>query len=521
MKIRLSLLVRFMAVIGAVLLVTMLVFVIVNVRLQREITLENSLHDADYLSEAILRSTYYQMLTDDREMLYKMIEEVGAMDGIRRIRLFNKDGVVTFSTDKAELGTVLGLSAEGCSFCHVETGPPLSFATTAARGRTFVDDRGETFLGVTKPIYNEPSCYTGSCHYHPADRELNGILDVQLSLQSRLHQVDVFRNYFIVLTCVLLVLLFLALLLLTKRFIITPVQALLEHQRRLSLGDLDAQAQISASDELGELAQGANEMTRHLRQSQEEIRRWAATLENKVEQRTRQIREMQGSLARSERLAALGKLVAGIAHEINNPLTGILMFSSMAAETPELDPQVREDLQTITRETQRCAGIVRGLLDFGRESIPQKNFCNINGVVDKALALVEHQALFQDIVIYRNYCEELPELEVDPNQLEQVFVNMFINAAQAMSQGGTLTIDTWEEADEVLIRICDSGSGIPRDILERIFDPFFTTKEDQGTGLGLSVSYGIVENHGGRIEVRSTEGEGTCFTISLPKEYQS
>lgn len=516
MTFRLSLLVKFMAVISAVLLITMFISVVVNVRFQRQITLENSLHEADYFSESILRSTYYQMLEDDREMLYQMIDEVGAMPGIRRIRLFNKEGIINFSTDKQEIGTILQHNSEGCSICHLDTGAPLAYAPTAARGRTFYDENNEIFLGVTKAIYNDPSCYTAECHYHPQDRELNGILDVQISLKDRMAQVDIFRNYFVILTCVLLVLLFIALLLLTKRLIISPVNVLLEHQRRISAGDLSSMIEDAPHDELGELARGANEMTLSLKASQDEIRTWANTLEAKVEERTDQIQKMQGTLARSERLASLGKLVAGIAHEINNPLTGILMFSSMAAETPGIDEQLKNDLNTITRETERCAGIVKGLLDFGRESIPQKTFVSVNKVLDKTLALVEHQTMFQDVQISRDYDHHLPDLEVDPNQLEQVFMNIFINAAQAMPAGGRLELKTWQEEMVVMIRIADSGCGIPGENLERIFDPFFTTKDQQGTGLGLSVSYGIIENHGGDIRVESSVAKGTAFTVRLP-----
>ncbi len=516
MSIRHSLLVKFMTVISAVLLITMLISVVVNVRFQRQITRENSLHEADYFSETILRSTYYQMLEDDREMLYQMIDEVGAMPGIRRIRLFNKEGVINFSTDKQEVGKVLRHDAEGCSICHIDASAPLAFAPTAARGRTFYDENGEMFLGVTKAIYNDPSCYTADCHYHPSDRELNGILDVQISLKERMSQVDAFKDHFIILTCVLLILLFVALLLLTKRLIISPVNRVLEHQQRIAAGDLSRFIEDTPRDELGELARGANEMTKSLMASQEEIRNWTNTLEAKVEKRTAQIEKMQSELARSERLASLGELVAGIAHEINNPLTGILMFSTMAGETPGIDQQLKDDLALITHETERCAGIVRGLLDFGRESIPHKSFTSLNNVLDKTLALVEHQTLFQNINIVRDYDPNLPDLEVDPNQLEQVFMNMFINAGQAMTDGGVLSICSCASGQWLMIKISDTGCGIPSENLERIFDPFFSTKKQKGTGLGLSVSYGIIENHGGDILVESSAVTGTAFTVRLP-----
>ncbi|MCA1797427.1 MAG: HAMP domain-containing protein, partial [Geobacteraceae bacterium] len=426
------------------------------------------------------------------------------------------EGVINFSTNNDEQGETLALGAEGCTGCHINSEEPLVEIPSSARGRTFEDENGEAFLGVTKPIYNDPSCFNAACHVHPPDKELLGILDVQISLKKRMQQVDAFKNFFIVLVCVLLILLFMALLVLTKRFIIDPVQRIIAHHRRIASGDLEGQVEVKSMDELGLLAAGANEMTESLRQSQQEVQAWSNTLEDKVQERTRQIREMQGTLARSERLASLGKLVAGIAHEINNPLTGILTYSSMAEEREDIDPQLRKDLQTITHETQRCAEIVRGLLDFGRESIPSKRHTAVDALIDKTLALVEHQTIFQDIHINRNYAEGMPELEVDPNQIEQVFMNMFLNSAHAMPEGGELNIDTWQDGDKMMIAISDSGSGISPENMAKIFDPFFSTKDQQGTGLGLSVSYGIVKNHGGAIEVESTEGVGTRFLISLP-----
>ncbi|OEU75735.1 MAG: hypothetical protein BA874_10240 [Desulfuromonadales bacterium C00003068] len=190
----------------------------------------------------------------------------------------------------------------------------------------------------------------------------------------------------------------------------------------------------------------------------------------------------------------------------------------MAGETPGIDQQLKDDLATITRETERCAGIVKGLLDFGRESIPHKTFTSVNSILDKTLALVEYQTLFQDVNVIRDYDFDLPDLEVDPNQLEQVFMNIFINGAQAMPTGGELSIRSWHEDPWLMITISDTGCGIPGENLERIFDPFFTTKDQQGTGLGLSVSYGIVENHGGDIRVESSVEKGTAFTVRLPLE---
>ncbi len=210
--------------------------------------------------------------------------------------------------------------------------------------------------------------------------------------------------------------------------------------------------------------------------------------------------------------------MAGIAHEINNPLTGILMYASLLARDTRLDPGLQGDLAIIVRETHRCSNIVRELLNFSRESLPDKTPGSVNRVMDFSLALVENQAYFHNIQITRLYDPQIPAIPMDSAQIQQVFLNILVNASQAMPEGGKLTIQTGvdPQTEEVFIWIGDTGCGIPPENLEKIFDPFFSTKGHQGTGLGLSVSYGIIENHGGRIEVESEPGVGTVFQIRLP-----
>jgi two-component system NtrC family sensor kinase len=259
-------------------------------------------------------------------------------------------------------------------------------------------------------------------------------------------------------------------------------------------------------------------MTMGLKKSHDQLEEWGRTLEKKVVERTQELERMQAQLVRSEKLASLGELVAGIAHEINNPLTGILVFSSLIRNDSKLDPALKNDLDTIIQETERCATIVKGLLDFARESVPQKTWTSLNDILDASLALVRNQALFQNITIVRDYCPDIPVILADPHQLEQVVINMLLNAGHAMAAGVTLTIISARAIDlnGVMVKIADTGCGIPEENLSRIFDPFFTTKDTSGTGLGLSVSYGIINSHGGTIEVESSVGVGTIFTIKLP-----
>ncbi len=232
----------------------------------------------------------------------------------------------------------------------------------------------------------------------------------------------------------------------------------------------------------------------------------------------RKLKETHLQLASSEKLASLGKLAAGIAHEINNPLGGILIYASLLIEDlPEDDPR-RQDLTRIVQEAGRCKEIVKSLLEFARQSEPKMEPVDINRAITDGLFFLENQALFHNIQIVKNLDPALPFARGNGSQLKQVFMNITVNAAEAMHGSGTLTISTAFSSERKIITIefADTGEGIPEENLSRIFDPFFTTKDvGKGTGLGLSTAYGIIEGHGSKIDVKSKIGEGTIFTIEL------
>jgi two-component system NtrC family sensor kinase len=509
---------KYTAISCTALLVIMFTFAFFHVNTLRESFFEEALYEADTLSEMILHNSHYLMMEDDRVRLQKMIDEAGTMDRIKQIRVFGREGVVSFSTDKSEIGTALTDQDEGCSFCHADQTTALLDVPMEARSRTFSDAFGNDLLGMTRPIYNEEGCYTAECHFHSADEKKLGILDVVLSLEKMQavtfnHHADVFIS-----TALMLVLMSICQFVFTQKYICEPVNRLVRHTECLARGELDARIDNIPTDEFGDLGKAFNSMASSLAQAQLELRDWAGTLEQKVEERTEEIQDMQAQLVQSAKLASMGELVAGIAHEINNPLGGILMFSSLAAKTPELPPQVKENLEVVVSETRRCAKIVRGLLEFSRESIPEKRPDSINRIIKQTLRLVAQQTLFQDIEMRCHYDEELPDISLDPDQVQQVFFNMFINAAQAMHEGGVLEISTRldDKKPAVRIEVADNGQGIRREDLNKVFDPFFSTKSKKGFGLGLSISYGIINNHGGKISVQSEVGKGTTFTVLLP-----
>ena len=229
------------------------------------------------------------------------------------------------------------------------------------------------------------------------------------------------------------------------------------------------------------------------------------------------LRKSEQLRAESEKLAAIGRLAAGVAHEINNPLTGVLTFAHLLREKDNLDDQDRLDLDLVIHETKRVSEIVRGLLDFARERPVVKQPLNINDVIRQTLRLLGNRKAFQQITVREDFQEDLPPVDGDMNQLQQVLLNLSLNACESMPNGGTLTVSTRSQDGMVLVKLADTGCGIRQGHLEQIFEPFFSTKPiGKGTGLGLSVSYGIIQQHGGDLQVESQEGEGATFTILLP-----
>jgi two-component system, NtrC family, sensor kinase len=296
-----------------------------------------------------------------------------------------------------------------------------------------------------------------------------------------------------------------------------PVKIMVEATERIAGGDLRHRVALGSEDEFGHLAASFNRMTENLLTAQDNLAQWGRTLEKRVEERTRELRETQDALIQSEKLASLGKMAAGVAHEINNPLTSILINAHLLLERNPADPAARESLTMIADETARCAQIVRGLLEFSRLTPSRIAPASINDIIDRTVQLLEKQALVRNIIITKVLDPGLPLLELDKNKIQQVFSNLLINACEAMPEGGRLAVVSRPSADGlgVEVEFSDTGIGIPKENLGKLFDPFFSTKSF-GTGLGLAVSYGIIRRRGGTIEVRSDVGRGSAFTVKLP-----
>ena len=584
---------------------------------RRELTAQIT-RNADLLSETVKTSARDAMLANHRDTLRGQIEAIGRLERMEKVRVFNKEGRIAFSSDPAEVDRVLDRKAESCYACHAQD-RPLEKPPVQERARIFHAADGHRVLGIVNPIQNMTSCATASCHAHAAGEKVLGVLDVTVSLADVDRRLAAARDRVIALACGAILVMGLLLWWLSRTLIIKPVAALAQGTRRVARGDLTTAIPIGAKHELGDLARAFNAMTERLA-------------------------EVQRQLTQADKLASVGRLAAGVAHEINNPLTGVLTYASFLLQHAGDDPERRQDLEVIVRETRRCREIVRGLLDFARQTPPRRQPTDLNEVARRAVGVVMNQLHLRHVGLRLDLADDLPVVPADANQMQQVLVNLIINASDAIGErGGTIRLasrradvnpigsvpirravcpkgcdlldpetrigglpsigilcagkrreilfhidpvygrpnhrssepiaegttmvalcprcrvtlsdpirrcrwcesatiairgpddepivwctrkgcpySSWEACDRrgplsvVEVIVEDDGPGIPREALSRLFEPFFTTKGMKGTGLGLAITWGIVEGHGGMIEVESEVGSGTRFTVRLP-----
>ncbi|RPI26458.1 MAG: HAMP domain-containing protein [Acidobacteria bacterium] len=497
----------------------------INVKTQEKQLLDSIILGADQLSRGITSATWYSMLDDRREAAYQVMEKIAEKQGINRIRIFNREGRVMFSTNPAESNRQYGKEFDACSLCH-STLPPKVNVEVPSRARIFRGADGTRKLAMVTPIYNEPACSRAECHAHPPEMKVLGVLDVDLDLDqidSELTGIKI-RGVGFTLTAIVAIGLFIVFF--TKRFVDVPIRRLIEGTRAVSQMQLDHPIEIHSSEELSALAQSFNVMRERLKEAMTELNELNQGLETKVRERTDQLQVAHRKLIQADRLASLGQLAASVAHEINNPISGVLNLSMLMQRIlkdtgipAERLPEFRKYLSQVAAETSRAGRIVADLLAFSRRSKPAASEADLNRVVDTTLSLVDHKLRLINIEIEKHLAEGLPSIVCDAPQIQQVVINLVLNAAESMSgkPKGKVIIRTARTADGVLLEVEDNGEGIQPENLSRIFDPFFTTKEEgKGVGLGLAVVYGIVKSHGGDVEVSSEPKAGTIFRVTLP-----
>jgi two-component system NtrC family sensor kinase len=468
------------------------------------------------------------MLADDRDSAYQIMATIAEEEGIERVRIINKRGAVTFST-RADSLRRLTLSDPPCLPCHAST-TALTSPELEHRSRIIETPDGGRQLEVITPINNEPSCSEAACHAHPASREVLGVLTIEFELDDVDAELDRMRWGAIWLSLVEILLLVAIIAAITRYFVGVPIQRLTAATVSVGHMDLDRPVDIRGKGELAALGRAFDDMRLRLRDALLELKRLNEGLEDEVRERTEALGIARQRLVQSDRLASLGQLAASVAHEINNPISGVLNLSMVCRrmlESPELTPEDRSRLERyltmMSRETERVGRIVTDLLAFSRRSSPESDAVDLNPLVENIVALLSHKFELLGTRVELDLDESVAKIEADADQIQQVLINLLMNAAESMEpKGGSLKVSTRTVEDEVLIEIRDEGCGIPEPDLPRIFDPFFTTKaEGQGVGLGLSVVYGIIDAHGGTLEVQSQLGEGTVCRVLLPRTQPS
>jgi two-component system, NtrC family, sensor kinase len=511
---------KLLGLIGALTVVGVAIFALGEARMG-EYFLESQAGGAALFSHTIQNAILRAMLEERRPDAYETMRDVARQDGVEKVRLISKGGLVAFSTQDAEVGTTLTPLSEPCAPCHAQ-GVPAEHASLLARTRVF-QRNGHRVLKLVTPIYNEERCSSGACHAHPTKQRVLGVLDVQLSLAPVDARIAAFRRGTLGFTAVGALLVAAILFAFARSQIVRPVSALVAGTRKVAVDELDEEIRVDAKGELGVLAGSLNNMIRALRRMERELRDVNVDLEHQVEERTADLKKAHAALVQSEKLSSLGRLAASIAHEINNPLAGILTFAKLVIRTLEGGPpdeatrqELVRNLRLVQRETERCTTIVRSLLDFARDRPLALRDVSPNAAVEEALQLIGHQIAMQGITLEKRL-GAVPTVIADFGQLRQAVVNVAMNACEAMGRGGKLTVETRCGADGgVEIHIADTGPGISEDHMSHLFEPFFTTKGEKGTGLGLSVVYGVVQRHHGRVEVHSEPGRGARFTLCFP-----
>jgi two-component system NtrC family sensor kinase len=503
-----------------------LVSAYVHVKTQEKQILEAMIIGADQLSGSIASATWHAMNADQREAAYQIMQTIAQKQGIDRIRIFNKEGRVMFSTMASDTGQV-DKDAEACSMCHASM-RPLVKVDVPSRARVYRLPGGDRYLGMITPIYNEPSCSQADCHAHPKSQSVLGVLDVTLELKRLDAEVAGIRMRVTAISIAVVLLMSIFTIYFTRHLIDDPIRKLIAWTRKISVMELDTPIAIDSSEELGELARSFDMMRVRLRTAMQELNALTQVLESKVEKRTEQLRMAHQKLLQTDRLASLGQLAASVAHEINNPLSGVLNLSMLMqriAKDGGIPPgrmeEYRKYQSQVINETARVGRIVQDLLAFSRRSKPQQTNVNLNALVERTLNLLIHKLKLMGVEVELRLDGSLPFVRCDASQIQQVLVNIFMNGAEAAhgKDNGRLIVTTRRgtEPEDILIIVEDNGEGIPADIREKIFEPFFTTKgEGKGVGLGLAVVYGIVDAHKGNIEFTSMPGKGTIFTVSLP-----
>lgn len=476
-------------------------------------------------------SLYHSMLENDKSTLQSTLDVINTMSGIDDVNMYdNKDSLVysSFSSDTASHSNPDCLSCHSniqSMFPRKEKSYRIIYANSECNMNE--NDNNHRHLLIRTPILNEKSCYTSSCHAHPESIAVLGSLVIKIPLDDLDNAVKKSSTKFFLLATVTTFLLVLALIFFTRKKIKNPLNDIIKASIAVAGGNKGTRLNISPDqlDDMRMVSQAFNDMLDNLQSATEELQNWSQQLEYKVQKKSEELGAAQNELIHIERIASLGKLSSSVAHEINNPLSGILVYTKLIYKqlsNPELYASKRDSilkhLKLIENETKRCGEIVKGLLDFSRKEQEDFESKHLNVILQETYELMTHPIKIANISFTTDFAAKSDLIFCSPNQIKQACVAILVNASEAVLDNGEIVISTKNaDNDNVVFEISDNGIGIPLDDIPHIFEPFFSTKHDtSGIGLGLAIVHGIIKSHNGKLEVRSDLGKGTTISVTLP-----
>ena len=477
-------------------------------------------------------SLYRSMLENDKSALQYTLDIINKMTGIDEVNMYDDDDYLVYTSIPSDTNN--NHSNPNCISCHTNM---KTMFTQKVKSYKIINidsdckmnhnDNISRHLLIKIPILNEKSCYLSSCHAHKATDEVLGSLIIKLPLKDLDDAVQKSSIEFFLLAIFATLLLVSFLIIFTSKKIKNPLNALIKASIAVANGDKNTRLEIKPNqlDDMKMVSHAFNDMLDNLQSANHELENWSQQLEYKVQKKSEELGAAQNELMHVERLASLGKLSSSVAHEINNPLSGILIYTKLLYKqlsNPELNDAKRNSmlkhLKLIENETKRCGDIVKGLLDFSRKD--QDNFepKNLHDILLETCEIMTHPIKIANISFSTDFFARADLIYCSPNQIKQAVIAILVNASEAVLENGEILVKTKNpDEDMINLEIIDNGLGISPEDLPHIFEPFFSTKQDaSGIGLGLAIVHGIVQSHKGKIQVKSELGNGTTISITFP-----
>lgn len=485
----------------------------------------------DNVSSIVEGSLYYSMLENDKAMLQRTLDIISTMSGIDEVNMYDDSDSLTYTSLPADPGNSVD---PNCRDCHDNLSEMFPVREKAYRivadsmncGNLSGSTNSRQLL-IRKPILNEKSCYSAACHYHEKSDEVLGSLIIKLPLDNIDKAVDDSSNDFLILAIAITAFMLTFLIIFTRKRIKDPLNSIISASEAVSQGDNSIRLDIKPNllDDMRKVSLAFNNMLDNIESATSELQNWSHQLEYKVQKKTEELSEAQNELIHVERIASLGKLSSSVAHEINNPLSGILVYTKLVQKLlnkPEFyhskKDAILKHLSFIESETKRCGDIVKGLLDFSRKDHENFEIKHLHDVLDSTCNLITHSAKIADIKVTKHFDAKDDHIFCSTNQIKQACFAIMVNATEAIKENGEIKVRTYNPDDDTIrLEVTDNGTGIAPQDIPHVFEPFYTTKSgSSGLGLGLSIVHGIIQNHKGKIDIESELGKGTTISITYP-----